>query len=112
LTQALIERGGSNAMWPDRRLLELFQIELPILLAPMAGPSTAAVAVCEAGGLGALACATSTAEQVRTALGVIRQRTAKPLNLNFFTQDMPEPDPDREAGWRARLRPYYAELGL
>jgi nitronate monooxygenase len=24
-------------MWPDRRLLELFRIELPILLAPMAG---------------------------------------------------------------------------
>ena len=101
-------------MWPDRRLVELFQIELPILLAPMAGPSTAdlAVAVCEAGGLGALACATSTAEQVRTALGVIRQRTAKPLNLNFFTHEMPEPDSDREAGWRARLHPYYAELGL
>jgi nitronate monooxygenase len=95
-------------------LLELFQIELPILLAPMAGPSTAelAVAVCEAGGLGSLACALSTAEQVRTALGAIRQRTAKPLNLNFFTHEMPKPDPDREAGWRARLRPYYAELGL
>jgi nitronate monooxygenase len=101
-------------MWPDRRLLELFRIELPILLAPMAGPSTAelAVAVSEAGGLGAFACATSTADQVRTALAVFRQHTNKPINLNFFTHLMPEPDPDREARWRILLRPYYVELGL
>ena len=101
-------------MWPDRRLLEMFRIEHPILLAPMAGPSTPelAVAVSEAGGLGSLACATSTAAQVRTALGVIRQRTAKPINLNFFTHTMPVPDADREARWRTRLRPYYDELGL
>ncbi len=101
-------------MWPDRRLLEMFQIEHPIMLAPMAGPSTAelAVAVSEAGGLGSLACATSSAAQVRSALGVIRQRTAKPINLNFFTHSMPAPDAAREARWRARLRPYYTELGL
>jgi nitronate monooxygenase len=101
-------------MWPDRRLLELFQIEHPILLAPMAGPSTTAlaIAVAEAGGLGSFACATSSAAQVRAALGVIRQRTSKPINLNFFTHTMPTPDVDREARWRTRLRPYYTELGL
>ncbi len=101
-------------MWPDRRLLEMFRIEHPILLAPMAGPSTPelAVAVSEAGGLGSLACATSTTAQVRAALGVIRQRSAKPINLNFFTHAMPVPDADREARWRTRLRRYYDELGL
>src|SRR5690606_34753936 len=98
-------------MWPDKRLLDLFQIEHPILLAPMAGPSTAelGIAVSEAGGLGSYACATSTAGQVRAAMGTIRERTAKPINLNFFTHTLPAADEAREARWRARLRPYYIE---
>jgi nitronate monooxygenase len=80
----------------------------------MAGPSTAelAIAVAEAGGLGSLASAMSTPEQIRKDLGVIRQRTAKPINLNFFVHTPPRPDPDREALWKARLAPYYAELGV
>ncbi len=101
-------------MWPDRRLIELFGIEHPILLAPMAGPSTAelGIAVSEAGGLGAFACALSTPEQIRTALSVMRQRTSKPINLNFFTHTPPTPDAAREARWKARLSSYYLELGL
>ena len=41
-------------MWPDRRLIDLFNIERPLMLAPMAGLSTVelAAAVGEAGGLG------------------------------------------------------------
>lgn len=101
-------------MWPDRRIIDLFGIEHPVLLAPMAGPGTAelAIAVAEAGGLGALPCAMLTPEQIRKDLGVIRQRTAKPINLNFFTHTPPQPDPAREARWKARLAPYYAELGV
>lgn len=101
-------------MWPDRRIIDLFGIEHPILLAPMAGPGTAelAIAVAEAGGLGALACAMSSPQQIRADLGVIRQRTAKPINLNFFTHTPPQPDPAREARWKTRLAPYYAELGV
>jgi nitronate monooxygenase len=101
-------------MWPDRRIIDLFGIEHPIVLAPMAGPGTAelAIAVAEAGGLGSLPCAMSSPEQIRKDLGVIRQRTSKPINLNFFTHAPPLPDPGREARWKARLAPYYAELGL
>jgi nitronate monooxygenase len=101
-------------MWRDRRITDLFGIEHPILLAPMAGASTAelAIAVAEAGGLGSLACAMSSPEQIRKDLGVIRQRTAKPINLNFFTHTPPEPDPAREARWKARLADYYRELGV
>ncbi|MEQ9245960.1 MAG: nitronate monooxygenase, partial [Nitratireductor sp.] len=52
----------------DTRITELFGIELPILLAPMAGSagSELAIAVCEAGGLGALPCALLTPEKIRT----------------------------------------------
>jgi nitronate monooxygenase len=101
-------------MWPDRRIIELFGIEHPIVLAPMAGPSTAelAIAVAEAGGMGSLATATSSVEQIRKDLGVIRQGTANPINLNFFTHAQPRHDASEEARWRARLRTYYSELGV
>jgi hypothetical protein len=41
-------------MWPDGRLIELFKIEHPLVLAPMAGLGTVelAASICEAGGLG------------------------------------------------------------
>jgi len=80
----------------------------------MAGASSPdmAIAVCEAGGLGSLACAMLDPANVRAALGVIRQRTGNPVNLNFFTYEPPREDPKRDAAWRARLKAYYLELGL
>ena len=46
--------------WPDRRLLDLFGIDHPIIQAPMAGftPPTMTVAVSEAGGLGSVSAIT------------------------------------------------------
>ena len=96
------------------RFSQLVGIELPIVLAPMAGPGTPelAIAVSEAGGLGGLPCAMLSAEQIARDLGVIRQRTAKPVNINFFCHAQPAPSAEREERWRARLAPYYRELGL
>src|SRR3546814_2748252 len=74
---------GGSAMWPDRRIIDLFGITHPIVLAPMAGgPSTPdlAVAVAEGGGLGSLASATSTPDQVRRDMAVIRDRKSTRLN--------------------------------
>lgn len=101
-------------MTPDNRVTDLLGMELPILLAPMAGAagSELAIAVSSAGGLGALPCAMLSAEKIRTEMGIIRQRTDRPLNLNFFCHVPPVPDPGREAAWRDRLRPYYAEFGI
>jgi nitronate monooxygenase len=101
-------------MWPDQQIAKLFKIEHPILLAPMAGPCTAelAVAVSDAGGLGSFACALSTPPQIRAALGVVRQRTTKPINLNFFTHTPADFDAEREASWKQRLGTYYRELGI
>ena len=55
-------------MWPDRRLTELFKIEHPILLAPMAGAMDfeLAAAVAQGGGLGGLPCAMLTPEKLRS----------------------------------------------
>jgi nitronate monooxygenase len=100
--------------WPDQRILDLFGIELPIILAPMAGPGTAslAIAVSEAGGLGSLPCAQLDGGEIRTALETIRRETSRPMNLNFFCHPPPIPDRERELAWQALLKPYYLELGL
>ena len=101
-------------MWPDRRLLDLLGIELPIIQAPMAGATGAAmaIAVSEAGGLGSLPCALLTVEKARAEIGAIREGTSRPLNVNFFCHAPPQPDPEREEAWRSRLAPYRAELGV
>jgi nitronate monooxygenase len=100
--------------WHDRRILDLFGIDLPILQAPMAGVSTPqmAIAVSEAGGLGSLACAQLSLDQARKDLATIRQATRRPINVNFFCNRPPAPEPARIASWRALLAPYYRELGL
>lgn len=101
-------------MWPDRRLLDLFKLEVPVIQAPMAGAcgSAMAIAVSEAGGLGSLPCAMLDATRMRAELGVIRQRTSKPINVNFFCHTPPQPDAKRAAAWKARLADYYREFGL
>ena len=101
-------------MWSDRRLLDLFGIEIPVIQAPMAGAVGAemVIAVAEAGGLGSLPCAMLAPEQVRTELGIIRQRTSRPINVNFFCHSPPKADPVREQAWKERLRGYYLEHGL
>ena len=101
-------------MWPDRRLLDLIGIELPVIQAPMAGAngSAMAIAASEAGGLGSLPCAILDAATARAEIRVIRQRTTKPLNVNFLCHTPPKPDPDRDAAWKERLAAYYTELGL
>jgi nitronate monooxygenase len=108
------DKEGAEIMGPDRRVQDLLGIELPILLAPMAGAALSglAIAVAEAGGLGALPCAVLSPTQVRAELAVIRQRTARPINLNFFCHQPPAVDSRRETAWRERLAPYYLELGL
>src|SRR4051794_41186035 len=101
-------------MWPDQRLLKMFRIEVPILLAPMAGPGhwELAAAVTGAGGLGALPCAMLSREQARAEWDEIRKATAGPMNLNFFCHTPPVADAQREAAWRKRLEKYYRELSV
>ena len=100
--------------WPDRRILDLFGIELPIIQAPMAGPvhSDMVIAVSEAGGLGSLPCALSSLDQVRNELRMIRQQTSKPINVNFFCHHPPEVDAAREAPGDSDSSDYYIELGM
>lgn len=87
---------------------------LPIIQAPMAGVQRhrLAATVSEAGGLGSLPGAMFDAAGLRAELQALAAATARPCNVNFFAHQPPVPDAAAEARWRARLAPYFAELGI
>ncbi|MBO0332795.1 nitronate monooxygenase [Sneathiella sp. CAU 1612] len=101
-------------MWPNERLLDLLQLEVPIIQAPMAGAngSAMAIAVSEAGGLGSLPCAMLNEDKMRAEAGNIRQQTTKPFSMNFFCHTVTPPSAAQQAAWTERLAPFYAEYGL
>ena len=101
-------------MWPNRRLIDVLQIEHPILLSPMAGLGTVdlAAGVCAAGGLGSLGCALVEPEVAAKTIRALRGLTDKPINVNFFCHVPAKIATDREEAWRERLLPYYRELGV
>ena len=95
-------------------LTKLLGTSLPLIQAPMAGVQghALAAAVCLAGGLGSLPCATLTVDAMVQELTALRALTERPFNVNFFCHQQPEPDAAREQAWRTALQPYFAELGL
>jgi nitronate monooxygenase len=99
---------------PDRRLLDLLKLEIPIIQAPMAGSDSVALArsVSSTGALGSLACALLSPDQVRDAARALRQGTTRPFNLNFFCHTMEAPDSIAIQKWKSFLRPHYERLGL
>ncbi|MET0631204.1 MAG: nitronate monooxygenase family protein [Xanthobacteraceae bacterium] len=101
-------------MWPNNRLIQLLDIEFPIVQAPMAGAMDweLAAAAAEAGALGSLPCAMLNADQVREQMAKLRARTEKPINLGFFCHTPPVLNNERETRWRETLAPYYRELGI
>ena len=101
-------------MWPDRRIIDLFKTEFPIVQAPMAGIMDAdlVIAAAQGGALGSLPCAMISAEKTREQVNIIRQRVSAPVNMNFFCHTPVDADPAREAGWKTRLKDYYGEFGL
>ncbi|MSQ70214.1 MAG: nitronate monooxygenase [Betaproteobacteria bacterium] len=92
----------------------LLGTEFPLIQAPMAGAQAGAMAaaVSNAGGLGSLPCAMLSLEAMRAELTLIRERTDRPFNVNFFCHQDPRPDAQREAAWRAALAPYYREFDI
>jgi nitronate monooxygenase len=101
-------------MWPDRRLIDLFKTEFPIVLAPMAGVMDAelVIAVAQGGGLGSLPSAMLSPEKAREQVNIIRQRVKAPVNMNFFCHTPVALDAAAEARWKQRLAGYYKEHGL
>jgi len=81
------------------RLEQALGITAPILQSGMGGVagSELAAAVCNAGGLGVLAALRLQPEQVRRAIGEIRERTDKPFGVNIWLHADVRTPPDTES---------------
>jgi len=91
--------------WYDTPLARLLGVRFPIVLAPMAGgPSTPrlAAAVSEAGGLGSLAGAMLSPDDLRAAIRETRALTDRPFAVNLFAP-LPAPSDERLAVWAELL---------
>lgn len=89
-------------------------LKAPIWQAPMAGAQHhgLAVAVCKAGGLGALPAALLTPDALRDHMAAVRSQTDRPFQVNFFCHRPPAVDPQALQRWAQALGPYYREWGL
>ncbi len=101
------------SQWPNRRLLDLLHIDIPIIQAPMAGSDSVALAraVSSVGALGSLGCALLTPEKVRESAHALRDG-ARPFNLNFFCHTLSTPGAAAIEKWKDILRPHYERWSL
>src|SRR5690242_14218339 len=94
-------------------LLELCDIDLPIIQAPMAGVSTAelAAAVSNAGALGSIGVGAVDAAQAHKMIAAFRDRSQRSLNVNVFCHEPARVDPSLESAWLELLRPHFERHG-
>ena len=92
----------------------LFDIEYPIIQAPMAGVQDSAltIAVSNAGGLGSLPCAMLDTDTLRSELRHIKAHTTQPFNVNFFCHTPPAVNEVEAITWKGKLSGYYGELSV
>lgn len=87
--------------WRQTPLARTLRLRLPLVQAPMAGgistPRLAAV-VSEAGGLGSIAGAMLSPDDLRAAIREVRALTSQPFAVNLFAP-LPPPSSDRVAEW-------------
>lgn len=95
-------------------MVDLLQIEHPIILSPMPGVGTKelAIAVCRAGGLGTIGCALDTPDVAAQKIIALREATRNPFGVNFFCHHAAPADADRDRIWHDAMRPYYRELDI
>ncbi len=87
-----------------------YGLEMPIMLAPMAGacPVSLSVAVANAGSMGALGALTLTPPAIRDWVREFRAASRGPLQINTW---IPDPPPVRDAAAEARVRAFMAAWG-
>src|SRR5271165_5812796 len=100
-------------MTSSTNLLELLEIDAPIIQAPMAGVSTPemAAAVSNAGALGSIGVGATDAAGAQKMIAAFRARSRRSLNVNVFCHAPARADHEREARWIELLRPEFARLG-
>jgi nitronate monooxygenase len=93
-------------------LLDLLDIQWPIIQAPMAGAGTPALAaaVSNAGGLGSLGVGATNAEGARKMIAEFRALSAQSLNVNVFCHQPAKLNASVESAWIERLRPEFVRF--
>jgi nitronate monooxygenase len=89
--------------WAETALTRLLDVRWPIVQAPMAGGTSTtrlAAAVSEAGGLGSVAGAVLSPDELEAEIREMRALTAKPFAVNLFAP-LPPPSGDRVTEWAA-----------
>lgn len=100
-------------MTSSQALLELLDIQLPIIQAPMAGISSPAMAaaVTNAGGLGSIGVGATNAAGSRAMIKAVRELSSGSLNVNVFCHEPARADAATEAAWLDKLRPLFTQYG-
>ncbi|MDH6575773.1 nitronate monooxygenase [Kitasatospora sp. MAP5-34] len=94
--------------------VDLAQLAVPVVAAPMAGGSSTpqlAAAVNSAGGLGFLAAGYRSAAATAEQIAVLRSLTDRPFGVNLFVPAAPA-DPAAVSAYRARLLPEAERRGV
>lgn len=87
--------------WRDTPLAQTLGMRLPVIQAPMAGGASTprlAAAVSDAGGLGSVAGAMLTPDDLRATIREVRALTSRPFVVNLFAP-LPPPSGDRITEW-------------
>ena len=96
-------------------MLDLRELSLPIIGAPMAGgPGTPALAaeVSEAGGLGFVATGYQSPDAVAADLEAVRALTSAPFGVNLFVVEPYQPDAGALDAYRRSLEPVAARFDV
>jgi nitronate monooxygenase len=93
-----------------REFCTRYGLNIPILLAPMAGacPPGLSVAVANAGGMGAMGALMSTPEKIKAWVGDFRRYSNGPFQLNTW---VPDPPPARNREAEEKIRAFLAQWG-
>jgi nitronate monooxygenase len=99
-------------MMSPTKLLEILEIDAPIIQAPMAGVSTPemAAAVSNAGALGSIGVGATNAAGAQQMIAAFREHSPRSLNVNVFCHAPARADQAREANWIELLRPEFARF--
>lgn len=87
-----------------------FGVEIPVLLAPMAGacPPALSVAVAKAGGMGACGCLLMGPDAIQAWASEVRSATNGAFQMNLW---IPDPTPTRDAAHEANVRTFLESWG-
>jgi len=99
---------STNARWQS--FCNTYQLQFPILMAPMAGacPPALASAISNAGGMGACGALLMNTDEIADWVNEFRSTTNGPLQLNTW---IPDPEPKRNAVSEHQVREFLNQWG-